>query len=122
MRHPVVGRKKVGSKVVGPFPFQKAIIDDFKLLADFCSLLACLKEYNYEIYICLLFSMLLTYEAVLKINTPLIFHCQSTFVEVFLGCTKLRAASYARNFNCLPLKFIAVMRQMISRHQIVKHL
>jgi hypothetical protein len=46
MRHPVVGRKKVGSTVVGPFPFQKAIIDDFKLLADFCSLLACLKEYK----------------------------------------------------------------------------
>ena len=99
--------------VVGPFPFQKAIIADLKLLADFCSLLACLKEYKFwSFYLPTFFNVfnLWTYiKDKYIIDFPLAkFNiCQSTFVEVFLGCMQLRAASYTRNFNCLSLKFIA---------------
>ena len=103
--------------VVGPFPFQKAIIADLKLLADFCSLLACfIKEYKFwSFYLPTFFNVfnLWTYiKDKYIIDFPLAkFNiCQSTFVDVFLGCMQLRAASYARNFNCLSLKFIAKSR------------
>ena len=86
MGHPVVGRKESWICGCWPISFSKGNYSWFKVACRLLLFTGLFKRIiNSGVFTCLLFSMFLTYEAISKINTSLIFRwLNSIFVKVRL--------------------------------------